>query len=128
MSVHVPQFLRIEPIVTACRALLPDKIFLWNPDGKYLKCYYPNPKTKHYAGPDKIVGHYIQEVLPGKTGDRVLSVMQLAWLRNQIQMCTIQLPLEGEDHKVDIRFFPNSHSIFGLVNDTKIPQPLTQLH
>ena len=128
MSVLLPQFSTIETIVTACRALLPDKIFLWNPDGKYLRCYYPNPKTKHYAGPDKILGHYIQEVLPGETGDRVLSVMRVAWLGNQMQVCTIQLPLEGVNHKVDIRFFPNSHSIFGLVNDTIIPPTLTNFH
>ena len=117
-----------ETIMRACRDLLPDKMFIWNPDGKYLRCYYPNPKTKHYAGPDKILGHYIQEVLPGETGERVLSVMRVAWLGNQMQMCTIQLPLEGVDHKVDIRFFPNSHSIFGLVNDTIIPPTLTNFH
>ncbi len=128
MSVLFPQISTIDQIVMECRALLPDKIFLWNPDGKYLRCYYPNPRTKHYVGPDKILGRYVQEVLPSETGNLVLSMMRVALLRNQIQVCTIQLPLEGIDHKVDIRFFPNSHSIFGLVNDTIIPPTLPNFH
>jgi len=110
----------IQTIMTACRALVPDKIFLWNPDGKYLKHHYANPKSKHYAGPEKILGHYIQEVLPAETSDRVLSVMRVAWLGHQMQCCTILLPLEGVKYKVCIRFFPNQHSIIGLVNDFKI--------
>jgi hypothetical protein len=111
----------IETITTACRAVLPDKIFLWDPDGKYLRHHYANPMAKHFAGPEKLLGRYIPEVLPGETGDRVLSVLRVAWLGNQIQFCTIQLPLEGADYKVCIRFFPNRYSIIGLVNDFKVP-------
>jgi hypothetical protein len=111
----------IEAITTTCRAVIPDKVFLWDPDGKYLKHHYTNPQAKHFAGPEKLLGRYIQEVLPRETGDLVLSVMRVAWLGNNIQFCTIHLPLEGEEYKVCIRFFPDRHSIIGLVNDFKIP-------
>jgi hypothetical protein len=110
-----------DQIMKACRVFIPDKVFLWNPDGKYLRHHYSNPRAKHYAGPEKILGHYIQEVLPAETGDQILSVMRVAWLGHQMQFCTIQLPLEGIEHKVCIRFFPKQHSIIGLVNDFKIP-------
>ena len=109
----------IETIMAASRACIPDKVFLWDPDGKYLRHHYANPQVKHFAGPEKFLGHYIQEVLPGKIGDRVLSVMRVAWLGQQMQYCTIQLPLEGMEYKVCIRFFPTPNSIIGLVNDFK---------
>jgi hypothetical protein len=111
----------IEQIMAACQAHIPDKIFLWNPDGKYLRHYYSNPNAKHYRGPEKILGHYIEEVLPADTGKQVFSVMRVAWLAHQMQLCTIHLPLEGIVHKVHIRFFPNRQAIIGLVNDFKIP-------
>lgn len=111
----------INLIMASCCSIIPDKVYLWNPDGKYLRHHYSNPKAKHYAGPEKILGHYIQEVLPAEAGDRVLSVMRVAWFGQQMQFCTIQLPLEGIEHKVCIRFFPNRHSIIGLVNDFTVP-------
>jgi hypothetical protein len=107
--------------MASCRAVIPDKVFLWNPDGKYLRHHYSNPNAKHYAGPKKIIGHYIQDVLPAETANLVLSVIRVAWLGHQMQFCTIQLPLEGIEHKVCIRFFPNRYSIIGLVNDFKVP-------
>lgn len=110
----------IEFPINAWLATYPDKIFVWNPDGKYLGYPYVNPQTKHYVGPEKIIGRYIQEVLPPEIGAKVLSVMRVAWLGHQMQICTIQLPLEGVTHKVCIRFFPQDHIIIGLVNDYKL--------
>lgn len=111
----------IEFPINAWLATHPDKVFVWSPDGQYLSYLYSKPQTRHYVGSEKIIGQYIQEVLPPKIGDQVFSVMRVAWLGRQIQICTIQLPLEGLMHKVCIRFYPQDHSIIGLVNDYKLP-------
>lgn len=111
----------LEPFTQSFWQITPDKIFHWNPDGKYLSYHCLNPQAQHFTGPENILGQYIQDILPSQPAKQTFSVLRVAWLSHQVQFSTIYLPLGTRFHRVDIRFIPKDPTIMGLVNDYSFP-------
>ena len=105
------------PIMAHLITTVPDKLFLWDPEGTYLSYYYLHPKLKHFVGPHGYLNKNVRDVLPEEMADRLGSAIRAAFESQQSQICHLELPLEGLPHRQVVRLVPKGDRVLGMVHD-----------
>ncbi len=97
--------------------LPPHKVFLWDSEGNYLDCEFPNPVHGHFLGASNLRGRNISEVLTTNNFDVLLWAISQA-LTNH---CPLILRLDMARATVRfhslVRLLPMNEFVIGWVND-----------
>ena len=105
------------PIMEHLITTVPDKLFLWDADGKYLSHHYLRPNLKHFVGSQAFLNKNVRDVLPKNIAEHIVSALRTAFKTQQCQICHIELPLDGIPHRQVVRLFPSGDRILGMVHD-----------
>lgn len=99
------------------------KIFIWDKDGIYRDCQFPNPVYGHFLGGTTLKGMRVTEVLTEAEAKAVLKgIHQALTLRQPTQTEWTWTNTAGT-FLTRIRFFPILDLVMGVVNDRPVSQP-----
>lgn len=102
------------------------KIFIWDREGIYRDCQYPNPVHGHFLGGKALIGKTIQEVLGQPEAQAVLSAINRTWASAQPTETEWIWKTHAGTFQTCIRFFPIMNVVMGLVTDrlvTRLERP-----
>ncbi len=97
--------------------LPPHKIFLWDRQGTYLDCQFPNPIHGHFFGGAKLCGTTIADVLPQKDSVTLLRAIRQALVDHRPRMVRIDMAGVETSYHTIIRILPMQEFVIGWVND-----------
>ena len=101
----------------------PHKVFLWDSNGMYVECAFPNPVHGHFFGGHNLLGVRLTDILPRKAS-KTLSNGIAEVLKNQEHLtAVVKLERNGKHYEVGIRLFPLGDFVMGLVNDRLLQEP-----
>ncbi len=100
----------------------PHKIFLWNSQGVYVDCAFPNPVHGHFLGGDKIIGTSLSDAFAQPTSQRILHGLTEALLHQEQQEVVIDLQRGEILYQAMLCLFPMDHHVMGWVTDHLAPR------
>ncbi|RMH38357.1 MAG: response regulator [Nitrospirae bacterium] len=119
MTMPLPAYPHVLPLPEDSHfwELRPDKILLWDKDGRYHDVHFLSPPR--HLQPEAFLGRRITEVFPTSCGAILLDLVQRALKTQQRLMTTINLTFPSGKHQwCLIRLIPFQRQfILGLVND-----------
>ncbi|MGD9851345.1 MAG: response regulator transcription factor [Nitrospirales bacterium] len=95
----------------------PHKIFLWDRHGTYLDCEYPNPVWGHLLAGPNLRGTTIQQVLPQRQAQTLVSSIRFAITNHHPTTIRLQFTKGNNQFLSLIRIFPLGENVVGWVND-----------
>ena len=98
------------------------KIFLWNSDGVYVDCAFPNPIYGHFKGGMTILGARVHDVLHAKAAQKVLQGIQETIRSGRPRKIVVELRRDAETYHSEIQFIPLQQFVLGLVTDRPFHQ------
>ena len=101
---------------------VPQKMFIWDKQGNYNDCVFPNPIYGHFLGGEKVKGKNVRDVLEPQAVTQLLEAMkQTTRSRKPVQ---VNLVLFGSpsSYQTIVCLFPFSNQIMGWVNDYPIAE------
>ena len=102
------------------------KVFLWDLDGVYVDCAFPNPVYGHLLGGETLLGRRVADILPLEAARRVLQGIQRTLKSSQSREMVITLERNSERYYTTIQLFPMRHYVMGLVTDSPYGPCLVQ--
>lgn len=101
------------------------KIFVWDGQGQYVDCQFPNPVYGHFLGGSSLKGKHVRDVLPPSAA-RIIQ-QGIAWALKFQEPCRKQFPLSGDTRKflVHIHLVPIGERVLGLVSDSELVEQKT---
>ncbi len=101
-------------------AQTPHKIFLWNAQGVYVDCAFPNPVHGHFFGGTKILGARLKDVFSPSSSQRIMQGITEALGQQERQEVVMDFQREGGDYRANIFLFPMDHYVMGWVMDHQV--------
>jgi len=98
------------------------KIFLWEGQGQYVDCQFPNPVYGHFLGGSSLKGKHVREVLPPSAARMIQQ--GIAWALKFQEPCRKQFSLNRGRRKflVHIHLIPIGERVLGLVSDSLLAE------
>ncbi len=100
----------------------PQKIFLWDKQGNYQDCAFPNPIYGHFLGGQGVKGKNIQDVLEPSVRFQLLETIQQTIQSGKPARVNLALFGAQSAYKTVVCIFPLSELIMGWVNDYPIAE------
>lgn len=114
-----------SPLLSSPARQLPHKIFVWDPNGKYLDCSFPNPVYGHFHGPEKLTGARITDLFSRAVSARLLKKITGAWKTGEEQFTMLTFERTGLRYQAAISCVPTQEGqIIGIVTDRILDGPL----
>lgn len=118
-----------SPLLSSQACQLPHKIFVWDPNGKYLDCSFPNPVYGHFHGPEKLTGARITDLFSRAVSARLLKKIAGAWKTREEQFTTLTFERTGLRYQAAISCVPTQEGqIIGIVTDRILAGPSSVSH
>jgi len=95
----------------------PEKVFVWDREGTYVDCQFPNPLFDHFLGGSTLLGKRVTEVLPPEAAGQVLKGIQRVLAQREPSQLWIRLLRNGVCYQICLRLFPSGQLVVGWVND-----------
>ena len=100
----------------------PEKIFIWDREGTYVDCQFPNPVSGHFLGGATLQGKRVMEVLPPPAAEQILKGITRVLKQQEPSQLWICLSRENVEYRVCIRLIPSGPLVIGWVNDFRIEE------
>lgn len=97
------------------------KIFIWDREGTYVDCQFPNPIHGHFFGGPTLRGKKISEVLPSKAADVIHKGILLVLELREPWEGEIEMNVGTRSIHSQIYFVPVGKLVLGLVTDSLRP-------
>ncbi len=109
----------------------PNKVFIWDVNGTYVDCLFPNPIHGHFLGGAENKGKRVHDVLSEEAATLVIENIQQGLNDQKPSHLWIELIEGTKIYPVCIRFIPGIEYVIGLVNDypaiDKCHRPVSQI-
>jgi len=96
---------------------LPEKVFIWDREGIYVDCQFPNPVVGHLLGGATVQGKRVTEVLPPSAARQVLKGITRVMKQQEPSQLWIGLSRDKVEYRVCVRLIPSGPLVIGWVND-----------
>ncbi len=104
----------------------PHKIFLWNAEGVYVDCTFPNPVHGHFFGGAKIRGARLADFFSHTSSDQILDALSETMSRQTRRNVEIAIERQGISYLIHMQLCPMDRHILGWVRDQRV-SPSTDL-
>lgn len=93
------------------------KIFVWERNGNYQDCFFPNPVFGHFLGGTDVLGKNVRDILHPKAADQMLT--SISEVLDHGQTPIVHLSILGPSSPIYsiVRLFPCSQRVMGFVHD-----------
>ena len=99
----------------------PHKIFLWNAQGVYVDCAFPNPVHGHFFGGSKVRGARLGDFFSHTTSQHILEALTETLTLQVRKDVVVDIERRGTTYLADIQLFPMDRHILGWVRDQPVP-------
>ncbi len=97
---------------------MPHKIFVWDANGIYMDCSYPNPLYGHFLGPSNLKGAHVKDLFSRAVSARLLKTIAGAWKCRTKQFTKVPFERHGQRYKASVVCSVTQEgSVMGLVTD-----------
>lgn len=98
------------------------KMFVWDRQGTYIDCQFPNPVHGHFFGGPTLRGKKVHEVLPEKAADIVHKGIARVLQQREPWKGEIEMHVGTRGVHSHIYFIPVGELVLGLVTDSLLPE------
>ena len=95
----------------------PHKIFLWNAQGVYLDCAFPNPVYGHFFGGAKVRGAHLADFFSHDSSQHILKALTETLTLQVGKNVAVEIERKGTAYLATIQLFPMDRHILGWVKD-----------
>ncbi len=102
---------------------LPHKIFLWDTNGEYIDCSYPNPIHGHFFGATRLIGARIQDVFSRTVSSRLIKAIAATQRTKREHQTHVQFERTNVAYETKVRCLPmQGGMVLGLVIDRMLKE------
>lgn len=105
----------------------PQKIFVWDKQGNYLDCAFPNPLYGHFLGGQGLKGKNVRDVLDPQATSQLLEAMHRTMKSGKPVQINLALVASPSAYKTVVCLFPFSEHIMGWINDYPLAEDVPKL-
>lgn len=98
------------------------KVFVWDRQGTYIDCQFPNPIHGHFFGGPTLRGKNVHEVLPAGAADVIHKGIALVLQIREPWKGEFEINAAGKSFYSQIYFLPVGEVVLGLVTDSLLPE------
>lgn len=102
----------------------PQKIFIWNEQGYYKDCAFPDPIYGHFLGGQEVKGRNVYDVLETPSAAQLLEAIQQTRKSGSPKQVNLALFGGHSPYHTLVRLFPFSEHIMGWINDYPLTETL----
>ncbi len=96
----------------------PHKIFVWDPNGVYVDCYYPNPQYGHFLNHQTLKGACVLDLFPRAVGRRLKTTIHRAWKTHEEQRTRLVFERDAQHYEAAVTCVPTQEGqVIGFVTD-----------
>ena len=95
----------------------PHKIFLWNAEGVYVDCAFPNPIHGHFMGGTQVGGAHLTDLFTQTVSQYIFNTLTKVFTKREEQKIVVDLERQNRAYQAHIHMLPMGHHVMGWVTD-----------
>lgn len=103
----------------------PHKIFVWDPNGVYVDCCFPNPRYGHFLNPQVLKGARVVDLFSRTIGRRLKNTIHTAWKTKKHQSTELLFERAAQLYEASVTCVPTQEGrVIGFVTDRLVGEGL----
>lgn len=98
----------------------PHKIFLWNAEGVYVDCTFPNPVHGHFFGGAKVRGARLSDFFSQTSSEQSAHALSETLSRQTRRNVAMAIERQGISYLIHMQLCPMDRHILGWVRDQRV--------
>ena len=111
---------------TSWQERAPHKIFVWDPNGVYLDCCFPNPPYGHFLNPQTLKGAHVLDLFSRAVGRRLKNTIHEVWKTQEELSTRLFFERDAQRYEAAVTCVPTQEGkVIGFVRDRLVSPPVS---